>query len=650
MSRELGVHRIIKEAVLPVLKLFSFQRDKVVDVGVDLLIPEIFIESNTILSPILCRLFNFMYNNAVYPDSWTRGIIVPVPKKGNINDINNYRGITLTSIFSKIFSILLDNRLRKWSEENNLLSDLQYGFRKNRSTIDCVFVLNSIINKLIIAEKRKLYCAFIDFRKAFDMVYRNGIWFKLLNSGVSSKMVNMLQSIYKSVKSCVKVNGHLTDYFESYMGVKQGEPLSPLMFILFLNDISSAINDNHIDSLSLDEIQIFMLLFADDTVIFSYSKEGLQILLNNLHDYCTEWGISVNIDKTVVMVFKSGNRPTSVDLFYGNDILKNVSSFTYLGVTLTANGKFYQTQKALATQANKALFSLNSLFEKVSLNVTEKLKLFDTMILPVLTYGSEVWGFHAAPDIERVHLKFMKRILGVRPQTTNVAIYGELGRVPLNVIRKKRILKYWFKIIKSEGSLINKLFKYQIENNYNNDAMWADQVKNLLSELGFSYLWQNNNITELQLKCIIQRLYDQYFQKFYSDIRTSTKLSTYNLLKNEFVVEKYITCVTNDKHRIALTRLRCSAHKLAIEEGRFRNIDRAQRKCNMCNLGCIENEYHFLLICPFYRDLRISILPRYYNNWPTQQKFLNLMKSSQTSVLKKLAKYVYMATARRETV
>ena len=105
--------------------------------GVDLLIPEIFIESNTILSPILCRLFNFMYNNAVYPDSWTRGIIVPVPKKGIINDINNCRGITLTSIFSKIFSILLDNRLRNWSEENNLLSDLQYGFRKNRSTIDC---------------------------------------------------------------------------------------------------------------------------------------------------------------------------------------------------------------------------------------------------------------------------------------------------------------------------------------------------------------------------------------------------------------------------------------------------------------------------------------------------------------------------------
>ena len=116
-----------------------------------------------------------------------------------------------------------------------------------------------------------------------------------------------------------------------------------------------------------------------------------------------------------------------------------------------------------------------------------------------------MWGFHATPDIERVYLEFMKRILGVGPQTTNVAVYGELGRVPLNIVRKERKLKYWFKIIKSEGSLINKLFKYQIENNNNNDAMWADQVKNLISELGFSYLWQNNNITELQLKCVIQR-------------------------------------------------------------------------------------------------------------------------------------------------
>ena len=152
-----------------------------------------------------------MFTNGVYPDKWTTGIIVPVPKKGNLNDVNNYRGITLTSIFSKIFSLLLDSRLRKWAEENNVLSDFQYGFRNDRGTIDCVFILNSIIDKLLFAEKKKLYCAFIDFRKAFDMVYRNGILYKLLNAGVSSTTVNILKAIYNSVKSCVKVNGNLTE-------------------------------------------------------------------------------------------------------------------------------------------------------------------------------------------------------------------------------------------------------------------------------------------------------------------------------------------------------------------------------------------------------------------------------------------------------
>lgn len=242
-----------------------------------------------------------MYDNCIYPDSWSRGIIVPVPKKGNLNDVNNYRGITLTSIFSKIFSILLDTRLRKWAEDNNLLTDVQFGFRKQRSTIDCVFILQSIINK-VLNNKQKLYCAFVDFQKAFDQVYRNGIWYKLFLSGTSSKMINMLRTIYEKVKSCVKVNGSYTQYFDSYMGVKQGEPLSPLLFIFFINDMSRYLYEDSADLVSINEIQMFILLFADDTVIFSRSKTGLQILLNKMRSYCNEWVITVNTNKIVVMV------------------------------------------------------------------------------------------------------------------------------------------------------------------------------------------------------------------------------------------------------------------------------------------------------------------------------------------------------------
>ena len=169
-------------------------------------------------------------------------------------------------------SLLLDNRLRKWAEDNKVLPDFQFGFRKNKSTVDCIFVLSSIISKLVNCDKRKLYCAFVDFRKAFDLVYRNGIWHKLISNGVSSKMVHMLKAIYESVNSCVRVNGKLSDHFDTYMGVKQGEPLSPLLFIVFINDMSATLENDGIDSISIDELQIFLVLFADDTaIIFKFA-------------------------------------------------------------------------------------------------------------------------------------------------------------------------------------------------------------------------------------------------------------------------------------------------------------------------------------------------------------------------------------------
>ena len=103
---------------------------------------------------------------------------------------------------------------------------------KGKSTVNCIFVLTSIIDKIVKHEKRKLYCSFVDFKKCFDYVYRNGIWFKLIEQGVSSKIVKTLQSIYSTVKSCVRVNGTLREFFDSYMGVKQGEPLSQFLFSL----------------------------------------------------------------------------------------------------------------------------------------------------------------------------------------------------------------------------------------------------------------------------------------------------------------------------------------------------------------------------------------------------------------------------------
>ena len=265
----------------------------------------------------------------------------------------------------------------------------------------------------------------------------------------------------------------------------------PCFFILFINDMSSYIQGTHADVVTLNELTIYLLLFAHDTVLFSYSVAGLQTLLNKLYDYCKCWTVTVNVNTTVAMMCKTGPKNENVDLFYNHE-------------------KHYQSQKALADQAWKATFSLKSLFERVSLKPSEKVKLFDCMIIPIMNYGSEIWGSHKAPDMDRIYMRFLKYVLNVRTQITNAAVFGELGRVSLDMLRKERILKYWYKLKSSQGSLINIIFRDQVENNIRNS--WASYVQNLLNDLGFNFLWTSENVTKSQLAKVIERLqgYDSH--------------------------------------------------------------------------------------------------------------------------------------------
>lgn len=155
-----------------------------------------------------------------FPEEWSEDYIIH--KKGSINEVENFRGITLLSTLGKLFSRVINNRLSEWAEKYYILIEAQAGFRPGMGTVDNFFVLHGLITHFINRGK-KLYCCFIDFTKAFDYVVRDNLWFKLVKLGLRGRILNIVKSMYKNVKSKVKMYNMLGNEFFCSLGVRQGE-------------------------------------------------------------------------------------------------------------------------------------------------------------------------------------------------------------------------------------------------------------------------------------------------------------------------------------------------------------------------------------------------------------------------------------------
>ena len=183
-------------------------------------------------------------------------------------------------------------------------------------------------------------------------------------------------------------------------------------------------------------------------------------------------------------------------------------------------------------------------------------------------------------------------------------------------------------------------------NNYNGQN-WAFQIKNMLNNLGFSHVWNNQEQNDIPFNEIKQRIIDQTNQEILMANTTSSKLETYCLFKLDTSCESYLNKITLNKYKFALSRFRLSSHNLALETGRYYNIPKENRICTFCNMNKIESEYHFLLVCPLYAELRRQYLPQYYCRWPSITKFKNLMQSKSERVIKRLSKYIFFAQNKR---
>ena len=156
-----------------------------------------------------------------------------------------------------------------------------------------------------------------------------------------------------------------------------------------------------------------------------------------------------------VIVFSKSKSKSDVILTFNGEALETVEEFSYLGVKFNFNGKFLKTKKFLIEQARKAMFALLRKAKQMCLPVDIQLHLFDTLVLPILLYSSEVWGFEDLKMVESFHLKFCKMFLNVNNKTSSLMVYGELGRAPLHVLVHTRMLTFWFKTLHGKDEKIS---------------------------------------------------------------------------------------------------------------------------------------------------------------------------------------------------
>ena len=309
------------------------------------------------------------------------------------------------------------------------------GFR----TTDHIFILKSAIEKYFRSGK-KLYACFIDFKKAFDSVWHEALFLKMRKLGIGGLFYKTVKNMYASTQVCVKTSRGLTPFFPSKRGVKQGCSLSPLLFNLFLKDLSSVLDAG--SNIELFYKKFSRLLYADDLLILSDNPSSLQKKLDALDQYCIKWEISINPDKSKVMIFSKSSKKNG-NLFspkIGNFALEIVDQYKYLGVLFCSNGAFKVAKDYLEKRAARALFGMHKYLSDCCLPISTSFELYSSLVQPIASYGAEVWApfclslngvfknsksvFDCYLDFpgNKLFLRFCKRQLGVHERSVNLAV------------------------------------------------------------------------------------------------------------------------------------------------------------------------------------------------------------------------------------
>ena len=281
----------------------------------------------------LTNTFQLIWEKETVPSQWTKGLICKIPKKGNLQDCGNWRGVTLLPLVSKVLCKIIISRIQKGVD--SALRKEQAGFRKGRGTVEQIFILRNILEQ-VNEWNASLYIHFVDFEKAFDSIHRDSLWIIMRQYGIPQKLIQMTKTLYKDFQCSVIDENETTEWFPVMTGVKQGCCMSGFLFLLVIDWVMRKTVDGERTGIRWNFTNMLEDLdFADDLALLSSAMNHLQQKTTKLTDNARKVGLKLNANKCKVLRVngKSANR-----LLVGESEIEEVESFTYLGANVSKDG------------------------------------------------------------------------------------------------------------------------------------------------------------------------------------------------------------------------------------------------------------------------------------------------------------------------